>query len=100
MYITMYNCDTSNCETCDENSELIGYASKVLFEIKSITENVDHCFGWHTTSYVNSTSFGQLGQAELSYQKFIPPCKISLCIHNMYIIYVCFKSVCTRLCFV
>ena len=79
MYITMYNCDTSTCESCDENPELIGYASKDLFEIKSLTKNVDHCFGWHTTSYVNQTVFDVVGQAELAYQKFIPPCK-SLCI--------------------
>ena len=101
MYITMYNCDTSTCESCDENPELVGYATKDLFEIKSLTENVNHCFGWHTTSYDNQTSasiFDEVGQAELAYQKFIAPCKIS--IYNICIKYVCYNSVCTRLCFV
>ena len=90
MYITMYNCDTSTCESCDENPELIGYASKDLFEIKSLTENVDHCFGWHTTLYDNQTSVSildEVGQTELAYQKFIPPCKISM--YTICIYYIC-----------
>ena len=77
IFVTFYDCDSSTCTNCSETPELLAYGSMEDFDAKSLTTNVDHCFGWTTTGGdTNQTAMSQMAsteEGEKAYQKFIPP---------------------------
>ena len=77
IFVTFYDCDSSTCTNCSETPELLAYGSMEDFDAKSLTTNVDHCFGWTTTGGdTNQTAMSQMAsteEGEKGYQKFIPP---------------------------
>ena len=77
-FLSAYNCDSSTCANCSDVKEFYGYGPKEYFDPTSLFTEVDHCFGWITTTQdVTSEASSLLADwnkvGEKSYQSFIPP---------------------------
>lgn len=73
VFASLYNCQDGTCESCSDTPEVKAYAHDNVFDFKSMTTDVGHCFGWSTTSSTNETELAMMASSEIAYQKFIPP---------------------------
>ena len=72
-YLTAYNCADPDCSQCDENAELVGYATAA--DLAPIV-NVDGCFSWTTTMVSMATNqsswLDMIQSATKQAQMFVP----------------------------
>ena len=73
VFVSLYNCQDAMCDSCSDTPELEGYTLDNVFDFKSMTTDVGHCFAWSTTSSTNETELAMMASSETAYQNFIPP---------------------------